>query len=97
MGRDQRLRHVKVIPPSVIGAAEAIVEAVADIESLDRAAREMHLDVLSFLSWERAAQLHLRGVFVSCCRHTVGIFRDPCAGNPKSFERPLVIDSLVSM
>lgn len=53
------LRHVKVIKPSVSSAARAIAEAVADLAALKRIAQETHTDVRRFLSWDRAARLHL--------------------------------------
>ena len=51
--------HVKVVAPEVEAAARAIGEAIDGIDVLRRAARDAQGDVARFLSWERAARVHL--------------------------------------
>jgi glycosyltransferase involved in cell wall biosynthesis len=51
--------HVKVVAPSVAEAAQAIGEALDDFDALRRAAREAHVRMRDFLSWDRAARRHL--------------------------------------
>ena len=53
------LPHVKVVSPSIADAAQAIGEALDDLDGLRRAAREARETVREFLSWERAAERHL--------------------------------------
>jgi len=55
-----RLPHVKVVAPSVVEAAQAIGEALDDLDGLRRAAREARAELRDFLSWESAARRHLK-------------------------------------
>jgi glycosyltransferase involved in cell wall biosynthesis len=52
--------HVKVVPPTASGAAEAISDAIENVEALTRAARKARPALEDFLSWHRIAGLHLR-------------------------------------
>ena len=55
----KRLRHVKVVEPSVAAAADAIAEVLEDAASLGQEAREACPLLRTFLSWENAARRHL--------------------------------------
>jgi glycosyltransferase involved in cell wall biosynthesis len=52
--------HVKVVPPTVSSAAEAIVWAVANLDALTRAASQARPALQDFFSWDRIARLHLQ-------------------------------------
>lgn len=56
----RRLPHVKVVPPDAGAAAQAIADALADLEGLRASARAAQDDVRRFLSWEHAAEAHLQ-------------------------------------
>jgi glycosyltransferase involved in cell wall biosynthesis len=53
------MRHVKVVPPTVPSAAEAITEMVKNLDVLTVAARQACPAVQEFFSWDRVARLHL--------------------------------------
>ncbi len=54
------LPHVRVVEPTVPDAASAIAESLANVEALTLAARQARAEVQGFLSWDRAARLHLQ-------------------------------------
>jgi glycosyltransferase involved in cell wall biosynthesis len=53
------LPHIKVVPPTVDAAADALVEIAEGISDLRAAALRHRADLLRFFSWDRAASLHL--------------------------------------
>ena len=57
-----RLEHIKVVEePNVQKAAEAIAEAIANLDSLEAAAQQARPAAFQeFMSWDRVARLHLR-------------------------------------
>jgi glycosyltransferase involved in cell wall biosynthesis len=54
------LEHVVVVEPSIEAAAHAISQAMVDIARLRAAARQSEGFIRQVLSWERAAESHLR-------------------------------------
>ena len=55
-----RLKHLKIIEPTIPKAAVAIAEAISDLDGLKAAARDAHPVLQDFLSWDRVARLHLQ-------------------------------------
>ena len=55
-----RLEHVRVVQPTAEATADAIVETVRNLDSLASAAEAARPNLTAFLSWDRAAMLHLR-------------------------------------
>jgi glycosyltransferase involved in cell wall biosynthesis len=54
-----RLGHVKIVPPAVEEATQAMAQAIAAIVELEQAARSARGELRRFLSWEHAAKRHL--------------------------------------
>jgi glycosyltransferase involved in cell wall biosynthesis len=54
-----RQPHVKIVEPTVAAASAAIAEGVANLAALEQEARDAGPALREFLSWERAARLHL--------------------------------------
>lgn len=54
-----RMRHVKIVPPEVPAAADAIAAALADFTGFQRLAGLATRETRELLSWSRAARAHL--------------------------------------